>query len=288
VRSICVGLAILIGSVLGGARAKDSPQVGGPGGGPFDDACHGTDVLVGYNESSGKAMNTIAAVCQAQKDGVLEGANYGLHTWGVDDSGPGLGATFHSSSTPRCPPGQAISELHVWVNKFNEIDSVSATCTALLRPTTGDYPRSYLERYGGGSGQAVRDGPTGCPANTIATGLTGRSGALIDSLGLKCSPFPWHPAFEPGPPPPHFVKVIRDVDIYSRPQPGPNDQPKGTLALGTAGVTIVAEGAPDNPNWYELSWPGGPPGEDWVYSAPPNTPNDFTSLDCSALPGGRC
>ena len=77
-------------------------------GGAFDDPCHGTDVLVGFNAITGKALNTIAAVCQPQDNGVLVGANYGLHTWGDSTYN---GGDFHAIFTPRWLPGD--SELDV-------------------------------------------------------------------------------------------------------------------------------------------------------------------------------
>ena len=189
VRSIGLGSAMLMMSFLGAsAQVINAPQVGGPGGGPLDDACRSGDVMIGYNVISGKAMNTFAAVCQAQNNGVLVGKNYGLRTWGKDN-GVGLGGTYHEFATPRCPAGSAVSEMNVWVNKVNELDSVAATCSP-LRPNTGGV--SSLQRTTTNGGEAARQGSSGCPKGTIAVGITGHSGALVDGLGLKCSAFPWH------------------------------------------------------------------------------------------------
>jgi hypothetical protein len=41
-------------------------------------------------------------------------------------------------------------------------------------------------------GKATGSGASNCPNGMIAVGVTGRYGALVDSVGLKCSPFPWH------------------------------------------------------------------------------------------------
>ena len=281
-RSICLCLAILIGSVVTAyAQIINTPAVGGQGGGPLDDPCHPGDVMVGYNIQPGKALNTFAAVCQAQKNGVLIGANYGLHTWGRDPEGTGGGPfpPFTEIDTPRCPAGQAIFGLTIWVNKFNEVDSVAATCVPLL-PNSGT--ASQIPRSRTNGGQAVTEGAIGCGLGGIAVGITGRSGALIDSLGLKCSPFAWHvaaapPAPQPPPPvpQPQFVVVKMPDDYFDRPAPPDDDPPKGTLAAGTAGVTVVKKGAPEYPGWYQINWPGAPPppGENWI----------FTGLGCDCL-----
>jgi len=182
-RSIHLGLVILIGSVFGAyAQVSNTPHVGGPGGGPFADDCHGTDVLIGYNVTQDKAMNTIAAVCQPQINGTLVQTNYGLTTHGQQPTAGG-GPVY-----PRCPGGQAIYGFTIYVNKFNEIDSVAAACVPLLA-NTGAAAQLGLTMNRGG---AVRNEAIGCGSG-VAIGLTGRSGALIDSLGLKCNAgFPWH------------------------------------------------------------------------------------------------
>jgi hypothetical protein len=220
-RSICLGLAILIGSVFGAyAQVTNTPQVGGRGGGPFDDPCHGTDVLVGYNISFNKALNTVAAVCQAQNNGVLVGAVYGLTTHGEQPENTGGGLTPAFGQAPqalRCPAGQAIYGLTIWVNKFKELDSVAATCVSLL-PNGG---QSQIPQVTNG-GETVEESAIGCGSG-VAVGMTGRSGALMDSLGLKCSTnFPWHVAAAPTTPtttpttqPQQLVTVLLDDDVYN-------------------------------------------------------------------------
>lgn len=186
-RSIFLGSAILIVSVFAAsAQVINAPVVGGPGGGAFDDPCRPDgSVLVGYNVTSGKAMNQFAAVCQTQNNGVLRGAVYGLRTWGKADNN----GADHIVVAPRCPLGMAIRAMQIWVNKFKEIDSVEATCFELLPNTAGT---ASLQRTRTNGGQASSNAESGCPPGTIAVGITGRSGALVDALGLKCSSFPWH------------------------------------------------------------------------------------------------
>jgi hypothetical protein len=196
-KSIILGCAILIFSTFGAyAEVTNAQLVGGAGGAPFDDACGQGDVLIGYNIISGKAMNTFAAVCQPQSGGVLIGKNYGLRTWGKDSN---EGVAFETSDVARCPAGTAISALTILVNKFNELDSVSATCSPLLRNTVGI---SFLTSSGSSGGQAFRQGQSECRPGTVAVGVFGRSGALMDALGLKCAPPPWLPVASQTPPAP--------------------------------------------------------------------------------------
>ena len=181
-RSIVIGSALLFLSIAPAcAQVTTAPQVGGTGGGAFDDSCRPGDVMIGYNVTSGKAMNTFAAVCQAQNNGVMVGKNYGLRTWGKDSS-VGLGGHYHGFDTPRCPAGSAVSELNVFVNKFQELDSVAATCSPLRAGGTASLQRTSTD-----GGVAGRSGTSTCPKGMVAVGVSGRSGALVDSLGLKCS-----------------------------------------------------------------------------------------------------
>lgn len=186
-----IGLFALAAALLGNTASVSAQaisysriQVGGPGGGPFEDTCRPNDVLIGFNYTAGKALNQIAGVCQAENNGALVGANYGLRTWGHwDNSGP-----YGATGNVRCPPGQAITSLHVWVDKFHEVHNVRATCS----PLVGGGQGTYLNSTDNMGGQAFSDGSTPCPPLALAIGLTGGYGTLIDRLGLKCSTFPWY------------------------------------------------------------------------------------------------
>jgi hypothetical protein len=267
-RSICLGLAILLGSVLG-ASADDTPEVGGPGGSHFDDACHGTDVMIGFNITENKALNTIAAVCQPQNNGVLVGANYGLRTWGTL---PEPTAVFTGSESYRCPAGQAMFGFTIWVNKLNELDSVAATCVPLSPDggTGAQLPRSVTV-----GGVSVSESAIGCGLGGIAVGITGRSSGVMNSLGLKCNPnFPWHVAQQP--PPTNIVRVVAAADIYNTPDPqGAATYVDGLDPANTVLVYLLEVG-PDN--WYRVTWNGAPPQPLWVYSGPGNYPFELDSL----------
>lgn len=178
--SFSIFILIFSGSV---AHAQATWQVGGKGGAFFADGCRPGDVMVGYNVTAGKGMNTFAVVCQSQSNGVLIGKNCGLHTWGSNHGGG-----YHYLLTPRCPENAAITELEVWVNVFNEVDSVRADCSPLRANTGG---MSTLVKTTS-DGVPVAQASTECPWGTYAIGAVGRSGALVDALGLQCAAPSWH------------------------------------------------------------------------------------------------
>jgi hypothetical protein len=118
--------------------------------------------------------------------------------------------------------------------------------------------------------------PSQCPSNMRAVGIIGRSGDVVNSLGLKCSSFPWLVAATPQPT--NIMKVINAVDVYGMPDP-----PQGTNATYPDGLdpanTILVyllEVGPDN--WYRVTWNGSPPQPLWVYNGPGNFPFDAGSL----------
>ena len=290
--TFCLSLAILFCSVLSAFAQTDvhsSKVVTGPGGVPFVDACHPGDVLIGFNYIAGKAMNTFAGVCQAQNNGVLTGANYGLFTRGnIPSSGGFFDPVFHAGDAVRCPPGEAIKSMRVWLDKHAEVNSVAATCEQ-LRPDS-HLQAVYLGQFGGAGGEAVSNEPISCGSDDIAIGIIGRASNLINGLGLDCGTFTWRqaavvtPGSTPTPPTPHYVKVIADdVDVFSA--CSGNQTIIGHISTTTDQLVLRKLGDPSAcPNWYDMSWPNAPAEDNWVYSAPPpGKPNDPTSLDQTTL-----
>jgi hypothetical protein len=262
--TLILGLFILLGSVFGAsAQGTPTPEVGGTGGAPFADPCHGSDVMIGFNITGGKAMNTFAAVCQAQDNGVLVGANYGLNTWGKLP-----GEQFPAEGDQRCPAGQAIYGMTIYVNKQNELDSLGATCVSLL-PNGG--PQSELLHLPSLGGVSVSNSAIGCGSG-VAVGITGRSSDLMNSLGLECSQFPWHLAAAPPPTTQQFIIVKAPDDYYD--QVGGTKE--GTLFPSNTDVSVVMA-VPNNPGWYEISWPEAPGGKDYyIFTGP--------GCDCLTIP----
>lgn len=274
--SLFIGVAILVGSAFGAyAQTTNTPQVGSTGGAAFDDRCNGTDLMIGYNISENKALSSLQAVCQPQNNGALVGAPYGLRTWGKQAQG--TVGEFAGTESLSCPPGQAIFGLTIWQNKFKDIDSVAAVCVP-LSPNSG--PGAQLERTVT-FGQAFAEFAIGCGLNGVGVGIAGRSGDVMNSLGLKCSQL-----VADVPPPTNILKVIAAADVYDRPNPGnvPPIYPDGLDPAAPKNIVLVyllEVGKDANVNWYRVNWNGSPAQPLWVYSGV--AANDQITFDAASL-----
>lgn len=194
-----------------------SNEVGGPGGAPFVDLCRDGDVLIGFNFTAGKDLNTIAAVCQpARRGGQVTGAIYGLNTWGTR---PEVGGFLKTSGTGRCPPGTAVQSIEVGVSRHNTLHGVVLHCRNMA---TGDWLAGDGTVGNLGTGEAVRTETAPCGSGTIATGIVGGYGALVDRLGLICTAYQDPRVQAPAPAP-------------QAPQPEPGPQRGAPLPVGDGG-----------------------------------------------------
>lgn len=161
------------------AQTFRTNEVGGPGGAAFSDLCRAGDVLIGINFNAGKALNTIGPVCSPAKNGGIVGQPYGLHTWGTpsEDFFPHGGSVW-------CYPNMAIQSLKVNVDGNDNVRSFYISCRNMA---TGEVVLD--SRTSVSSGITVRTDVAPCGSGTIATGVIGGHGALIDRLGLICSRF---------------------------------------------------------------------------------------------------
>jgi hypothetical protein len=286
-RSICLVVAMFIGSVVGAWAQEVETRVivSGPGGVSAVDICRGSDVLIGFNYTAGSTLNSIAGVCQAQNNGVLFGADYGLFTRGTPRTSGGAFPTFGIGDTPRCPAGMAIGgEMHVALDKNGEVQHIDATCVGLL-------PNQHLQPViltAITDGTAVSSKNITCGPGRIVNGLVSQSGPLINGVGMQCAIFPWSVAAAPPPPTPHYVTVIVDnADVYS----DCNGTTKiGSISTTTSNQVALKELTPAscNSEFYDLSWPGAPAQDNWVFSAPKNMPGDGPNqLDDASLAAAK-
>jgi hypothetical protein len=284
-RSICLGVAMLMGSAIGAYAQEVETRVivSGPGGVPGDDICHGSDVLIGFNYTAGSTLNSIAGVCQAQNNGVLFGANYGLFTRGTPRTSGGVFPTFGIGGTPRCPAAMAIGgEMHVALDKNGEVQHIDATCVGLL-------PNQHLQPVFLSAltdGTAVSGKNIACEPGRIANGLVSQSGPLINGVGMQCAIFPWSVAaasITPPNPTPHYVKVIvENADVYSD---CTGQTTIGHISKETSDQVVLKKltDGSCNPEYYDLSWPGAPAQDNWVFSAPQGSADGPTQLDPTTL-----
>lgn len=238
--TFCTLLAI--GSALPGAAFGAnllSKVIGGPGGAVFADYCRLNDLMIGFNYTAGKALNTFAAVCQSQKNGVLTGTAYGGRTWGA-------AAENGVEGDVRCPGGQAVRGLSVFLDNNQDIHHLRTTCGPLL-PNTGQ--SVYLPATRTVGGQAVpTSSSAGCPSGSIAVGVQGRYGALIDAIGLICSTFSFHQSPAPTPPlndPNRPVKCTGVQTPTSKCPYPPNQPTQDTRTAHVASTVYDARGGND-------------------------------------------
>jgi hypothetical protein len=158
-----------------------TPELGGKGGGHFEDNCKTGDYLIGLRFSAGKALNAITPVCIAQKNGKWIDKEYPLHTWGqraVD--WVGFYKLTGATGDPRCKRNQFVTALHVWWDKFGIVHHIKVFCHNVSRNSEYTFTTDNL------GGEPSHDGSSPCPQSFFAVGMVGRYGALIDRIGLRC------------------------------------------------------------------------------------------------------
>jgi hypothetical protein len=289
-RSTCLGIAMLVSFVVAACAQSDDYRVvwSGPGGAPFYDLCRGSDVLIGFNYTAGSALNSIAGVCESQDNGITTGQIYGLYTRGIPEHGSGF--RFGIGAAPRCPGAMAIHEMTVSLDKNGDVQAIDAIC-AVLVPSDTRAP-THIFAITNGTAVTNKTHHIACSSGDIAHGLIGQSGTLINGVGMQCATFPWSrvavvtpPGGGGGPPPPtpHYVKVIVDnADVYSD---CTGQTTIGHISAETSNQVTLKKltDAGCNPEYYDLSWPGAPAPDNWVFSAPPHSADGPNQLDTATL-----
>jgi len=214
--------------------------IGGPGGATFADQCPEGALLVGMNWNSGKDLNSIGPVCAQFSNGHRTGAPlFGLHTWGTP------GGTIRGG-TSRCPDGMAVEAISVSVSHVDLVHGFTFICR-------DPYPRHLPVKHpnysvSGGSwamgGEAKYADIASCGGGAIAVGVIGRSGSLVDGLGLLCQVTN---APQPQPPPKvaSTPKAVPDkpplpIDNTAFGSDNPRKSGVPTAKLGGTGTNFVA------------------------------------------------
>ena len=153
-----------------------SELVGGSGGRSFDIVCP-DGVATALSGKAGAVIDSLALVCRPTSSGRL----------GDPTSAGRAGGAGGSSFAAACPDDHAIIGLHGAAGAV--IDSAIAICAPLVATETGwtvdlDAERTSLPGAGGKGGKAFE---LQCPDGQVVAGLTGRSGAVVDAVGLFCT-----------------------------------------------------------------------------------------------------
>ena len=175
--------ALTVVSLGSAARAQvvgPTVIIGGPGGGAFTDRCPDGALLVGMNYTGDKDINSVGPVCQKFTGDYASEAIFGLRTHG-SPSGAGGGGRYGAVGQVLCPPNTAVEGIKVQVSNVNLVHGYSFVCR-----TPGAHDYKTTGRSALGAGAAAYEKLADCGGGAIAIGVIGRSGALVDGLGLLC------------------------------------------------------------------------------------------------------
>jgi hypothetical protein len=261
--------------------ARNTNAAGGLGGAPFRSVCKPNDVVIGFNVRYGAALDAIVPICIPLNPQRTEWAGQAYEPTGY------FGGRGGSYLKLACQPGDAVRLINVWTGPWGSgtvTKALVVTCFDLEsgKETTGESTQlqwldtTYRTIHG-----------IGCEPGEWVTGIFGRSGALVDQLGLVCDtirpaapPKPDRPigpigrkptqpapqAPEPGRPGPGRASVVLDVDVYKAPGQGNSI---GVLRKGSDVLKIRCTGD----NWCHVAGSAVPSGQGWVYNGP-----DYRSL----------
>lgn len=147
--------------------------VGGSGGSPYSLACPPGSAATGIQGRAGSNVNQVQVRCQGIVDATLSGASST-----TTSAGGGGGSPYDLG----CPAGYVVVGIRGRVGNGGAgiIDMLGVDCAAPAGGPT--YTTASVGTIFGGSIEySLR-----CPAGTIARGLQGRAGDLVDAIGLQC------------------------------------------------------------------------------------------------------
>jgi hypothetical protein len=186
-----IAILLAIFALVAPARASDAPVSGGPGGQPFKFTCNDGSYLVGLKGFYGHWIDQISPVCAPWLPSKL--------TFGMPKTGIPFGESQGSfPGSVRCPMAYVVNGIAMTFTFDEEhrpkhLDDVTVFCATVTGPP--DYLsldwRSLSEDRKGHWISHTYD--SFCPAGEAATGIHGRSGLMVDAMGLVCAPAPQSP-----------------------------------------------------------------------------------------------
>jgi hypothetical protein len=148
--------------------------IGGTGGTPFTIDCPAHTALVGFSLLSGTALDRLAPICSVIT---------AQHTTGAPSEQPGTGGKGGQYQKIACPINTQVGGMTVFDDKFGHVNHIQLDCNNL---TDGKLAGSGAPamKFGGqplGAPLAVS-----CKIGEAGVGIFGRSGDLIDQVGMRC------------------------------------------------------------------------------------------------------
>lgn len=194
-----------IGMAAPALADSDLPAIGGTGGAQYRHRCPDGLVLTGFDLRAGDDIDAIHPLC---------GEVHGPADVAVPPAGDGFGRGWFGGPgggfvRMRCPPSTpVVTAINVYADGVDTIsvDRIDIFCSEVgPARNTSAYPSNHYHapvQDPGGSYLAVVEQREDCPAGTVAIGLHGRSGRLVDAMGLICGTTP-----ATGRPPPAFARM---------------------------------------------------------------------------------
>ena len=180
-RLTLITMSFVVAGFAGEANAKSySKERGGTGGGPYEVVCNGDDYLVGLDYSAGTALDNVTPLCRPVKNGKWTDSTYKRKPVG----GLGRNGQFQNAGPLKCEKNQYITSLHVWWDRTGIVHHFRMTCHSF------DRKNNSKETSKNTGGEPRHDGGSACESGQFAIGISGRSGSLIDRLGLVCEDKP--------------------------------------------------------------------------------------------------
>ena len=147
--------------------------IGGEGGSAFDLSCASDEVLAGIYGNTDTYVNSVGARCvSVAPNGSWIGQPRNAGTTGTRNGTP-FAAT--------CPSGWAVSGFRGRAEDF--VNQLAVQCQKLNSADAVGGISQVLSAVGRSNGTQL--GPFSCEG-AAATGITGKSGSLVDSFGLQC------------------------------------------------------------------------------------------------------
>ena len=217
IRISVVVMLVVIAVIVAPAHADSYlPEVGGNGGAQYRERCAQGQVLNGFELRAGDDIDAIRAVCVTASSPTVVAAPPLSNGFGDGWHGGGGGGL----QRVLCPPTTPVV-VGVWLfadgRDTVSLDQIAIYCGEVSANWTSDSnfpsnqffapiqtdlcPPSLFSSCVAGSGPREFH-PQYCPDKTIAIGMHGRSGALVDAMGLICGPAP---TFAP---PERYVKAM--------------------------------------------------------------------------------
>ncbi|HET9817997.1 MAG TPA: hypothetical protein VFP92_02395 [Rhodanobacteraceae bacterium] len=202
---IAVAAALIAACAIAPARADSwVKEVGGDGGAQYSERCRQGQILNGFELRAGDDIDAIRAVCVTPS---------GPTTISAPPLSNGFGAGWHGGGggglrRVLCPPGTPVV-VGVWLladgRDTVSLDQIAIYCGEVSANWTSDSnfpsnqffapiqkdlcPPGLFSSCATGTAP-IEFHPRYCPGKSIAIGMHGRSGALVDAMGLICGPAP--------------------------------------------------------------------------------------------------